>query len=195
MIARLVLCLVLLLPASALANEQDLSHSTKILLSQQLSGPILYDALSETEKTIWLGPMLDALPSRSRSLPNNLRAEVILTLLYESKRAGLDPLTMLAVMDVESDFRKYAISSAGARGLMQIMPFWKDNIGTPAHNLFDVKTNIRYGCVIMRHYLNIENGNITRALLRYNGSLKDQKQSYAISVLNARSKWERILNE
>jgi len=78
---------------------------------------------------------------------------------------------VLAVIQVESNFRKYAVSSAGARGYMQVMPFWVGLIGTSEHNLFNLRTNLRYGCLILRHYLDIEKGNLTRALGRYNGSL------------------------
>ena len=93
------------------------------------------------------------------------------TVHYEATRAGLDPQLVLAVIDVESAFRKYAVSRAGARGYMQVMPFWVKEIGQPAHNLFNLRTNLRYGCLILRHYLDIERGNLDRALGRYNGSL------------------------
>ena len=90
---------------------------------------------------------------------------------YEALRAGLEPRLVLAVIDVESGFRKYAVSTAGARGYMQVMPFWVREIGMPGQNLFHARTNLRYGCVILRHYLTIENGDYFRALGRYNGSL------------------------
>ncbi len=90
---------------------------------------------------------------------------------YEASRAGLDPQMVLGLIQVESNFRTYAISSVGAKGLMQVMPFWVNNIGTGEHNLFDVRTNLRYGCTILRHYLDIERGDLYRALGRYNGSL------------------------
>jgi len=90
---------------------------------------------------------------------------------YEAMRAGLDPHLVLAVIDVESRFRKYAVSRAGARGLMQVMPFWVKEIGEPNHNLFHERTNLRYGCTILRHYLDRESGNLVNALGRYNGSL------------------------
>lgn len=90
---------------------------------------------------------------------------------YEAMRAGLDPHLVLAVIDVESRFRKYAVSKAGARGLMQVMPFWVREIGEPGHNLFHERTNLRYGCTILRHYLDRERGNLANALARYNGSL------------------------
>jgi len=90
---------------------------------------------------------------------------------YEATRAGLDPQLVLGLMQVESGFRKYAVSSAGARGYMQVMPFWVKLIGRPDDKLFDLRTNLRYGCTILRHYLDIEKGDIYRALGRYNGSL------------------------
>lgn len=90
---------------------------------------------------------------------------------YEAMRAGLDPHLVLAVIDVESKFRKYAVSRSGARGLMQVMPFWVEQIGAKSNNLFDERTNLRYGCVILRHYLDREHGNMANALARYNGSL------------------------
>jgi soluble lytic murein transglycosylase-like protein len=107
---------------------------------------------------------------------------------YEGMRAGLDPHLVLAVIDVESKFRKYAVSSAGARGLMQVMPFWVREIGEPSHNLFHERTNLRYGCTILRHYLDREQGNVANALGRYNGSLG--KAEYPARVLMVlREKW------
>ena len=99
------------------------------------------------------------------------RADFLRTVHYEASRAGLDPQLVLAVIQVESNFRKYAVSTAGARGFMQVMPFWVGVIGTQDHNLFHLRTNLRYGCLILRHYLDMERGNLTRALGRYNGSL------------------------
>ena len=107
---------------------------------------------------------------------------------YEAMRAGLDPHLVLAVIDVESKFRKYAVSRAGARGLMQVMPFWVKEIGEPKHNLFHERTNLRYGCVILRHYLDRERGNMVNALARYNGSLG--KDDYPNRVLKAlKDRW------
>ena len=99
------------------------------------------------------------------------REEFLVTVHYEAKRAGLDPQLVLGLIQVESNFRKYAVSSAGARGYMQVMPFWVKLIGQPGQNLFHLRTNLRYGCVILKHYLDIENGDFFRALGRYNGSL------------------------
>jgi soluble lytic murein transglycosylase-like protein len=99
------------------------------------------------------------------------RTELLKTVQYEATRAGLDPQLVLGVMQVESGFKKYAVSSAGARGYLQVMPFWIRIIGEPHHNLFSLRTNLRYGCVILRYYLDRENGDFFRALGRYNGSL------------------------
>ena len=105
-------------------------------------------------------------------MPNRLaREEFLVTVHYEAKRAGLDPQLVLGVIQVESNFRKYAVSKAGARGYMQVMPFWIKLIGVRHHNLFHLRTNLRYGCMILRHYLDMEKGNLYRALGRYNGSL------------------------
>ena len=99
------------------------------------------------------------------------RLELLRTVHYEATRARLDPQLVLGLIEVESKFRKYAVSKAGARGYMQVMPFWLDQIGQPGHNLFHLRTNIAYGCAILRHYLDVENGDYFRALGRYNGSL------------------------
>ena len=90
---------------------------------------------------------------------------------YEATRAGLDPELMLGLIEVESGFHKYAVSTAGARGFTQVMPFWQDLIGNREQNLFHLRTNLRYGVMILRHYLDIERGDLFRALGRYNGSL------------------------
>ena len=107
---------------------------------------------------------------------------------YEAMRAGLDPHLVLAVIDVESKFHKYAVSRSGARGLMQVMPFWVEQIGAKSNNLFDERTNLRYGCVILRHYLDREHGNMANALARYNGSLG--QADYPRRVMRAyRERW------
>jgi soluble lytic murein transglycosylase-like protein len=99
------------------------------------------------------------------------RLDLLKTVHYEATRAGLDPELVLGLIEVESGFKKYAVSSAGARGYMQVMPFWVKEIGTNEHNLFHMRLNLRYGCTILRHYLDMENGDLYRALGRYNGSL------------------------
>ena len=109
----------------------------------------------------------------------------------EAKRANLEPELVLAVIDVESNFDRFAISVAGARGLMQVMPFWLDEIGRPDDNLFHVQTNLRMGCTILRYYLDREDGSLTRGLARYNGSVG--KVWYPRRVLKKlNSKWYRL---
>ncbi len=124
-----------------------------------------------------------------RFKPNRKERESFLrTVFYEATRAGLDPQLILSIIQVESGFRKYAISHAGARGYMQIMPFWASVVGKDNHNLFHMRVNLRYGCMILRHYLHLEEGNYFRALGRYNGSLGQAR--YPRLVFNAwRNHW------
>lgn len=118
---------------------------------------------------VWLRTMSGRL---ARHVPDETdRIELLTTIHYEATRAGLDPQLVLGLIQVESNFRKFAVSRAGARGYMQVMPFWVDTIGERSQNLFNLRTNLRYGCTILRHYLDIEGGNLFRALGRYNGSL------------------------
>lgn len=118
----------------------------------------------------WLAQMSKRLSKRIPSFAD--RIQLIKTIRYEAQRAGLDPQLVFALIEVESNFRSDAISSAGARGLMQVMPFWTDLLSNgDARQLFEPRVNIRYGCLILRHYLDKENGNLDRALARYNGSL------------------------
>jgi len=134
----------------------------------------------------WLTEMAQRIEKRVPYL--RTRLDLLRTVHYEASRAGLDPQLVLAVIQVESNFRKFAVSSAGARGYMQVMPFWVGLIGKKSDNLFNLRTNLRYGCVILRHYLDIEGGNLSRALGRYNGSLG--KPEYPNLVLRAmRASW------
>ncbi|MEE9141822.1 MAG: transglycosylase SLT domain-containing protein [Gammaproteobacteria bacterium] len=119
------------------------------------------------------------------------RLKILERVHYEATRAELDPELVLAVIDVESNFERFAISVAGARGLMQIMPFWLDEIGRPGDNLFDIRTNLRFGCTILKYYLDMEGGNRVGALARYNGSVG--QRWYPDRVLNKLSrKWYRL---
>lgn len=110
------------------------------------------------------------------------RLELLRTVHFEALRAGLDPQLVLGVIEVESGFRKYAVSRAGARGYMQVMPFWVKTVGNRGDNLFHLRTNLRYGCVILRHYLDMEKGDYFRALGRYNGSLGSPDYPRAVLV-------------
>lgn len=134
----------------------------------------------------WLAEMSRRL---ERYIPDpDFREDFLNTVHYEATRAGLDPELVLGLIEVESGFRKYAVSTAGAMGFMQVMPFWVDVIGTREHNLFHLRTNLRYGCTILRHYLDIERGDLFRALGRYNGSLG--KAEYPTLVHAAwRNRW------
>ena len=134
----------------------------------------------------WLGAMSERL-KRIKSEAAT-RIEFLETLWYESKRAGLEPALVLALIQVESGFRKYAISAAGARGYMQVMPFWTRQIGDgdPAR-LFHMQTNLRFGCVILRHYLDLERGDLFLALGRYNGSRG--RVEYPNAVMANRQHW------
>ena len=145
---------------------------------------------TEAERTAyarWLQAMDARLESR---LPERrTRADLLQCIDYEAIRAGLDRQMVLGLIQVESNFRKYAISEAGARGLMQVMPFWTKIIGDGnVRRLFEMRTNLRYGCVILRHYLDAERGDLFRALGRYNGSLGEA--AYPNAVLAAwRGAW------
>ena len=139
------------------------------------------------EKIEWLTEMSRRL---ERRMPDReARLEFLKAVRYEAQRAGLDPQLVLGLIQVESGFRKHAVSIAGARGYMQVMPFWVGLIGNPDHNLFHLRTNLRFGCTILRHYLDIEKGDLFRALGRYNGSLG--RPEYPNMV---RAAWEKQWN-
>jgi soluble lytic murein transglycosylase-like protein len=136
---------------------------------------------STAEEKSWMTEMSRRLEKR---IPDVfIRVNFLKTMHYEATRAGLDPQLVLGLIQVESGFKKYAVSRAGARGYMQVMPFWVKDIGTAEHNLFHLRTNLRYGCTILRYYLDVEKGNLFRALGRYNGSLGQVE--YPNTVLGA----------
>ena len=150
---------------------EPLSASVQAALQKSVSDakPPASSFKNPMEAADWLTEMSRRLEKR---IPNReYRIELLRSVHYEATRAGLDPQLVLGLMQVESGFRKYAVSSAGARGYMQVMPFWVRLIGQPNDNLFHLRTGLRYGCVILRHYLDIERGDLFRALGRYNGSL------------------------
>ncbi|MDO8932433.1 MAG: lytic transglycosylase domain-containing protein [Rhodocyclaceae bacterium] len=139
------------------------------------------------EKISWLTEMSRRLEKR---MPDRRgRLEFLRTVHYEAQRAGLDPQLVLGLVQVESGFHKYAVSSSGARGYMQVMPFWVKLIGSKDNNLFHLRTNLRYGCTILRHYLDIEKGDLFRALGRYNGSLGQAEYPNMV-----RGAWEKQWN-
>jgi soluble lytic murein transglycosylase-like protein len=135
----------------------------------------------------WLGAMSDRLRKQKTELVT--RVEFLQTLWYEAKRSGLEPALLLGLVQVESGFRKYAISVVGARGYTQVMPFWARLIGDgDVARLFHMQTNLRFGCVILRHYLEREGGDMFMALGRYNGSRG--RPEYPNAVFGARRAWE-----
>ena len=137
----------------------------------------------------WLGGTSERL--KRRKAEHHTRVEFLEAVWYESHRAGLQTSLVLGLIQVESGFRKYAISSAGARGYMQVMPFWARVIGDgDARRLFHLQTNLRFGCVILRHYLDREKGDLFMALGRYNGSRG--RAEYPNLVLGARKAWDFV---
>jgi soluble lytic murein transglycosylase-like protein len=175
--------------------EEPLAVAARTALSSALANSAPPEsAFTSTESRIayvrWLAEMtvrLDVYTKQKLDLAT--RQELLQTAWYESRRAGLDTALVLGLMQVESAFRKHAVSSVGARGYMQVMPFWSRLIGDgDASKLFHMQTNLRFGCLILRHYLDIERGDVFMALGRYNGSRG--KPDYPESVLGAKRRWE-----
>lgn len=172
--------------------EEPMIDSVRSALSSAIRNsappiPEFPDTESRLKYLRWLGSMSDRLYKKKPDAQQ--RIEFLQTIWYESKRAGLDVSMVLGLTQVESNFRKYAVSPVGARGYMQIMPFWMRVIGDgDASKLFHMQTNIRFGCVILRHYLDRERGDLFMALGRYNGSRG--KAAYPDAVLGAKKKWE-----
>ncbi|MDR5170464.1 lytic transglycosylase domain-containing protein [Methylobacillus flagellatus] len=169
-------------------KEEPLSNSVRAMMQRSISdsaAPRLVVS-SQEEGLAWLQAMSNRLQKRIPDM--RMREDFLRTVHYEATRAGLDPQLVLALIHVESAFNKYAVSSVGARGYMQVMPFWVKAIGANDHNLFHMRLNLRYGCTILRHYLDIEKGDLYRALGRYNGSLG--RPEYPNLVVNAwRKSW------
>lgn len=182
------LSILWLLPGFSHANNiqyEQLTASTQTVafhgISDQAVSYTEYAAVADN--IAWLVSMSRRL---EKYIPDSLeREEFLRTVFYEATRAGLDPQIVLSVIQVESGFKKYAVSHAGARGYMQVMPFWVGVIGHQDHNLFHLRVNLRYGCTILRHYLDQEKGDYFRALGRYNGSLDEA--AYPQLIFN---KWQ-----
>lgn len=154
--------------------DPELRASLLAAASEADSFPDRFDA------EVWLTDMSARL-ARQVEDPEE-RIEILTRVHYEASRVDLPPELILAVIEVESNFDRYAVSVAGAIGLMQIMPFWLDEIGRPEDNLLHIDTNLRYGCTILRFYYDRENGDLRRALGRYNGSLG--RRRYPNLVIN-----------
>jgi soluble lytic murein transglycosylase-like protein len=153
-------------PATAAPATPPVDPALRTLLKQAAAETDGFADRFDAE--VWLTDMSQRL---AKKVPDaKYRVELLRATHREAARAGLKPELVLAVIDVESSFNRFAISSAGARGLMQVMPFWLREIGRPGDSLFGIQTNLRYGCTILKYYLDKERGNLRAALARYNGS-------------------------
>ena len=172
--------------------EEPLIDSVRTALSSAVRNaappvPEFNSTESRLQYLRWLGAMSERLKKKKAELET--RKEFLQTVWYESKRAGLDVSLVLGLIQVESNFRKFAVSVVGARGYMQVMPFWTRAIGDgDAGRLFHMQTNLRFGCVILRHYLDREKGDLFMALGRYNGSRG--KPQYPDAVFANKRLWE-----
>jgi len=184
MLRTLLVSLSLLCLGTAVAAEPD-PELREALRAAANDSPSFVDRF---HAEVWLTDMSTRL-ARQVEDPEE-RIQILALVHMEAARVELPPELILAVIDVESNFDRYAISVAGARGLMQIMPFWKDEIGRPGDNLHHTDTNLRYGCTILKFYYDKENGDLRRALARYNGSLG--KRKYPNKVIDKLTrKWFR----
>ena len=187
-----LLALGIALPAMAFAGAQiyePLAAEVRAGLQASIADrPAPRHAFTDSEAAVnWLTEMSQRLEPRVSNFAS--RVEFLRTVHFEATRARLDPQLVLAVIQVESNFRKYAVSRSGARGYMQVMPFWVGLVGRPGDNLFNLRNNLRYGCVILKYYIDAERGNLQRALARYNGSLG--RADYPNLVIGAwRSTWQ-----
>ncbi len=191
----LLLLMVCVMPSAAIAGnqkEEALADAVRVALARAITDPrppkLVFS--NESERVAWQR-WFDVMSRRLHSrMPDTMvRQEFLQTVWYESRRAGLEPALVLGLIQVESAFRKYAISRAGARGYMQVMPFWTHAIGDgkPA-SLFHMQTNLRYGCAILRLYLDLERGDVFMALGRYNGSRG--RYEYPNAVRAAWQRWQ-----
>jgi soluble lytic murein transglycosylase-like protein len=179
----LVLSLLWLTIPQALASTTESSPELRKLLQEAIESDLGFEDRFAAE--VWLVDMSNRLKRFVKS--PETRIIMLKQIHYESSRANVAPELVLALIEVESAFDEFAISVSGARGLMQVMPFWLDEIGLSDKNLFKIRTNLRMGCTILRYYLDIESGNLTRALARYNGSLgRNTYPNKVIRALNTR---------
>lgn len=195
----LYVCMLMMvcgMPLSVIAGnqkEEALADAVRVALARAITDPrppklIFANESERAEWQRWFDVMSRRLHSR---MPDTMvRHEFLQTVWYEARRAGLEPALVLGLIQVESAFRKYAISRAGARGYMQVMPFWTHAIGDgrPA-GLFHMQTNLRYGCAILRLYLDMERGDVFMALGRYNGSRG--RSEYPNAVRAAWKRWQQ----
>lgn len=173
------------LPLAANTKSQEPDPVLRALLMEAVEQSDTFEHPFDAE--VWLTDMSTRL---ARFMPDaEERLNFLRAVHREAALAELSPELVLAVIQIESAFDRFALSYAGARGYMQVMPFWVKEIGRPEDNLFVMDTNLRYGCTILRHYLNVEKGNVSKALARYNGSVG--KWWYPNRVLKAyRQRWQ-----
>ncbi len=182
-----LISICLLSIGSAAANQKMPDENFRKELTQLLTQEHSFEDRFEAE--VWLKDMSKRLQRRAPKIPETERFQVLQLAHKYAKAYKLDPQLVLAVIEVESNFDRFAISQVGARGLMQIMPFWKEIIGHPDDNLMDIETNLRYGCAILSLYIKREKKNVTNALARYNGSYGRMK--YPMKVYKAlRLRWK-----
>jgi len=190
-IALLALTCVCVTAVAGNQKEEAISDSLRLALANAITDarppkPKFDDINQRIQYLHWLGGMSDRLKKKMPDV--NARLEFLAAVWYESKRAGLDPAMVLGLIQVESAFRKYAISTAKAHGYMQVMPFWTRVVGdSDRRKLFHMQTNLRYGCSILRLYIDMERGNLYLALGRYNGSRG--RSDYPNAVLSAWKNW------
>jgi soluble lytic murein transglycosylase-like protein len=181
LILSLVLCFQVGSPAWAAADAPD--PALRELLRQAIESSDSF--IDRYEAEVWLKLNSDR---AARFVPDpEERLEILRAVHYEARRASLSPELVLSVIEIESAFDRFALSIAGAQGLMQVMPFWLKEIGRPQDNLMDVRTNLRMGCTILRYYLELENGEYIPALARYNGS--KGRPDYPRKVMG---RWTRV---
>ena len=199
-----MLCLCVGTASAGPQREEHLADSVRIAMSSAVADlppptPYLPTEQDQASYQQWLGHTQAQLERKLKDkkgqprLPElaspELQQAFLQTVWYESSRAGLEPALVMGLIEVESGFRKFAISSAGARGVMQVMPFWTRQLGiSDASALFQWQANMRFGCVILRHYLSLEQGNMHMALGRYNGSRG--QLAYPQAVLAAQRRWQ-----
>ena len=175
---------LLLAVSTSFANEKAKpNNELRLLLQQAIKNSDSFKDRFDAE--VWLVDMSNRLKDKIKRPEKRLK--LLRQIHLEATRASLHPELVLAVIDVESNFDRFAISKAGAQGLMQVMPFWLKEIGKPRDSLFNVRTNLRMGCTILKYYLKKEKGDLTRALARYNGSLGRYKYPNKVfKLLNKR---------
>lgn len=175
---------LILYAASITAAEKIIDPKLRLLLTEAMNEESSFDDRFHAE--VWLVDMSNRL--RRFIKDEDRRIHMLKQIHLEATRAELQPELVLALIEIESHFDSYAISKSGAQGIMQVMPFWLDEVGRPKDNLIELKTNLRMGCTILRYYMDIEKNDLHRALARYNGS--QGSKVYSNKVLNAlRNNW------